>query len=260
MSRSLCFPPAVVLLLVLKVAVLSAADPTPLPDYTQITPESLGIKPVKPQKDAKTGFVVGGKNATALIRKLTELAGRPIGELEEDMRPEGGYSTKGFLGKDEHLLDILAEDNQYVVEKQGLTHQDLARHLHILGNLALKHAVDKAADITYHGRTFRLRAKLFRGYASAPFEDGTKTNCEATVENLATGKKVSFSLLVPHMVERYGFYEGKGTPYRVDPRTVLEVLDFIKPPQGRPDKTKDGSKAKEESVPRSVRPTTLPSS
>jgi hypothetical protein len=31
------------------------------------------------------------------------------------------------------------------------------------------------------------------------------------------------------MIERYGFYEGKGTPYRVEPGKVLEVLDFIKP-------------------------------
>jgi hypothetical protein len=33
------------------------------------------------------------------------------------------------------------------------------------------------------------------------------------------------------MIRRYGFYEGKGTPYRVDPRKVLEVLDFLSPPK-----------------------------
>jgi hypothetical protein len=37
-----------------------------------------------------------------------------------------------------------------------------------------------------------------------------------------------YSLLVPEMIVRYGFYEGKGTPYRVDPRDVLEVFDFLK--------------------------------
>jgi hypothetical protein len=30
------------------------------------------------------------------------------------------------------------------------------------------------------------------------------------------------------MIERYGLYEGKGTPYRVEPRRVLEVFDFVK--------------------------------
>jgi hypothetical protein len=227
MSRALVFPIIMALMVVTAVDCLAAAGPGSLPDHTRTTPESLGIKPVKPQKDTRTGFVVGGKNTTALIRKLTEIAGRPIAELERDMRPEAGYSTKGFLGKDESLLDILTQDNQYVVDQLGLTHQELARHLHILGNLARQKAVDKPLDITYHGGRFRLKAILFRGYAFAPFEDGTKTNCEATVENLVSGKKISFSLLVPHMVERYGFYEGRGTPYRVDPKQVLEVLDFI---------------------------------
>jgi hypothetical protein len=31
------------------------------------------------------------------------------------------------------------------------------------------------------------------------------------------------------MVERYGFYEGKGTRFRVDPRAIVEVLDFLAP-------------------------------
>ena len=34
--------------------------------------------------------------------------------------------------------------------------------------------------------------------------------------------------LVPLMIERYGFYEGTGTPYRVDPQQILKVLDFLK--------------------------------
>ena len=61
----------------------------------------------------------------------------------------------------------------------------------------------------------------------SPFDDGTKTSCEATVENLENGKKLTYSLLVPQMIERYGFYEGKGTRFRVDPRSIVAVLDFL---------------------------------
>jgi hypothetical protein len=138
-------------------------------------------------------------------------------------------SAKGFLGKEERLLDVLAEDNRFVVEKLGLTHQELARHLHLLGAVALKHAKEGAVEITYHGKRFRLVARLARGFQDSPFKDGTKTNCNLTVVNLGTGKRLGYSLLVPHLIERYGFYEGKGTPYRVEPKAVLEVLDFIKP-------------------------------
>src|SRR5262249_35493691 len=40
------------------------------------------------------------------------------------------------------------------------------------------------------------------------------------------------ALLVPYMIERYGFYEGKGTSYRVEPRQVVEVFDFLKTKAG----------------------------
>jgi len=149
------------------------------------------------------------------------------------MRP-GGLSTAGFLGKGERLLDVLAADNRYVVDERGLTHQELARPLLILGAVAVKHAVREAREITYHGRKFRVRAALSPVFVRSPFQDGTRTNCTVTAENLGTGKKLTYSLLVPHMIERYGFYEGKGTRYRLEPRAVLEVLDFLKPaPVGR---------------------------
>ena len=209
--------------------VLSAvAGQGPAEDYTNTDPERLGVKLVSPKKDPKTGFVVGGKNPTSLLAKLTEIAGRPVGDLEEDMRP-GRLSSAGFLGEDERLLDVLAADNRYVVEELGLTHQQLARHLLLLGAVAQKEAVKEPKEIAYHGRKFKVRATLFKSSVKSPFEDGTRTNCEATVENLGNGKKLTYSLLVPQMIERYGFYEGKGTRYRVEPRAVLQVLDFLKP-------------------------------
>jgi hypothetical protein len=203
------------------------------PDLTNISPKDLGITFVTPEKDPKTGFVVGGKNETALIRRLTEINGRTIAELEKDMRPGAASdvgSRLGFLGKDEKLLDVLAEDNDYVVGKLGLTHQQLARHLHIIGGIAVKNA--KVADaegytFRYHGRRYHVSWVASRGIQLSPFYDDTKTNVNATVKNLTTGAKLTYSLLVPHMIERYGFYEGHGTPYRVDPRSVLAVCDFL---------------------------------
>jgi hypothetical protein len=197
-------------------------------DVTTTDLEKLGIKPVPEVKDAKTGFVVGGKNATDLIRKLPAIAGRSIAALEKDMRPRA-LSWAGFLGKEERLLDVMAADNGYVVEELGLTHQGLARHLHILGKIAARDAVNKENEVLYHGRRYKLKASLARGFQESPFDDGTKTNCNATVWNLDNGKKLTYSLLVPDMIERYGFYEGKGTPYRVEPRAVMEVFDFLAP-------------------------------
>ena len=52
--------------------------------------EKPGIKPVEPRKDPKTGFVVGGKNDTALIRTLTEINGVKIAAASRRPRPNKG--------------------------------------------------------------------------------------------------------------------------------------------------------------------------
>jgi hypothetical protein len=191
------------------------------------------VHPVSPKKDPKTGFVVGGKNDTALIKALREINGRTIAQLEEDMRPgaksEVG-STAGFLGKDEKLLDVLAADNKYVVDEKGLTHQELAKHLHAIGTIGRwqywehrKHSY----EFVYHGRRFRVATVVTKGLQPSPFHDGTQSGTNVAVENLDSGKKLEYALLVPHLIERYGFYEGKGTSYRVEPSKVLEVFDFL---------------------------------
>lgn len=233
MFRTTAFSASLAGLLLVAAAALPGPGKEAPEDFTKVDPQTLGVKPVLASKDPRTGFVVAGKNATALIRKLTEIAGRKIADLEKDMRPRK-LSYAGFLGADEKLLDVLAMDNAYVVEELGLTHQELARHLRLVGAIALKHGINKGTkEFTYHGRKYKVKIDCFRGYQDSPFEDGTKANCNATLWNLTNGKRLFYSLLVPEMIVRYGFYEGKGTSYRVEPRAVLEVFDFIKPAKGR---------------------------
>jgi hypothetical protein len=191
------------------------------------------VTPVEPKKDARTGFVVGGKNDTALIRSLKEINGRSIAELEKDMRPGAKSdvgSTAGFLGPEEKLVDVLVGDNRYVVDELGLTHQELAKHLHAIGSIGRWQVGEHRRfeyEFVYYGRRFKATTQVSKGFQPSPFRDGTQSGTDVTVENLDTGKKLSYGLLVPHLIERYGFYEGKGTAYRVEPSTVVEVFDFL---------------------------------
>jgi hypothetical protein len=199
--------------------VLAAQDKV-AKDYTGIE-----VQAIQPEKDPKTGFVIGGKNATSLILGLTEIYGRRIGDLEKDMRP-GAYATKGFLGGEERLVDLLAEDNRYVVEELGLTHQELGKHLRALGEISSQVG---GKEFRYQGRRFKGSVRRSQWHQASPFRDGTITNGLVIVDNLDNEKRLEYSLLMPELIERYGFYEGKGTPYRLDPRKILEVLDFVKP-------------------------------
>lgn len=179
------------------------------------------VEPVLVKADPKSGFSVGGKNETKLIQGLDELNGRSIVDLEKDMRPgalsEVG-SDEGFLGADESLLDVLVADNQYVVDDLGLTHQQLAKHMHAFGSIGFWQAQhqESGTEFVYSGRRFRVAVESSRGFQLSPFVDETKSNSDITVHNLDNGKTLKYALLVPYMIERYGFYEGRGTSYRVE--------------------------------------------
>src|SRR5436190_7311414 len=140
-------------------------------DHKDLDLAKHGIPVVKPMKDAKTGFIVGGKNTTAVIRGLTHINDISIADLERVMRP-GKSSNAGFLGAKENLLDVLVADNDYVTEKLGLTHQELARHLHAMGALAKELAKGQPVGVgfIYHGRRYQVVREDTRGIQPSPFE------------------------------------------------------------------------------------------
>ena len=72
----------------------------------------------EPSTEKQSPFVINGVNKTSTIEGLTTLAGKSIAELETQMRPGASGpagSVAGFLGQDESLLQVIADDNQWVV-------------------------------------------------------------------------------------------------------------------------------------------------
>lgn len=200
----------------------------------KITPEELESPNPKPV-ETKEGFKIRGVNETALVKSLKTLGGVTIYQLEAEMRP-GEISHGGFLGRGERLLDILAEDNDAVLG-MGLTHQQLADFLFYFADaqaFADKHPEALPQAYEYSGRTYTYSEMAFRGIQKSPFRDGSLTNKEMTVTNLKDGSKISFSGLLPIMINRYGFYEGKGAPQRLDPKKLAEFAGLVKPPSPKP--------------------------
>ncbi len=191
----------------------------------------LHLEFVEPHRDRETGFVVGGTNSTETILSLKLINGIDIGALERQMRPGApGHtgSDAGFLGHDESLLEVMAEDNRFVVERLGLAHQDLARPLLLLGHFARRQT--RPRTVKLGDMKFKVSAIHYNGSQYSPFEDHTSASTDVTVINMRTGHGLTYSPLVPLMIERYGFYEGKGTSYRVDPRSILDLLRTEKSP------------------------------
>lgn len=219
----------------------------------EVPPIEVGLDMVKTTQP--DGFKIGGLNTTEQIRRLKEINGKPIDDLElmmqrrEDfafMTPEQRekymdaiksdrplsellkYKSDVFLGYDEKLLDIMAGDNDYALSK-GLTHQDLglpllyAARMYDLG----------IGEFILGGKRFQIGSTGFStlGFQSSPFQDGTSSlDHDLTITNLDTGKTIPlFSTLLGPMIYRYGFYEGYRSKYRIGPEEILKVFDFLDP-------------------------------
>ncbi len=144
--------------------------------------------------------------------------------VEQNMMP-GEISRSGFLGNDKRkLVDILLDDGQSVTAL-GLTHQILADRMENLtergreafGNPIL---VDGFLEVTVEDS---------RGTIACPFQHiGMYPKENVKVVNRKTGENIFWTALNIHMIREHGFYEGEGSPFRIEPLDLIRVLEIEK--------------------------------
>jgi hypothetical protein len=61
------------------------------------------------------------------------------------------------------------------------------------------------------------------GWQDSVFNVKLKGSNVVVVTNSSTEQKIKFADLLPHYIQRYGFYDGN-TPYRLAPQTIIEMF------------------------------------
>lgn len=141
-------------------------------------------------------------------------------KIQANMQP-GSLSAAGFLGTDErNLADILRAD-QSVVDDLGLTHESIANAMRSLSDAAM---AGLGRPVDYAGN-YIVVVEEFMGKIACPFRDNHRSiKRTITATNRKTGQIMSWTDLSVHMIERHGFYEGLGSPYRHDPAALADFL------------------------------------
>jgi hypothetical protein len=192
-------------------------------DLLSVDPVKIGYKAFTAVKDKSSLMLIGGMNSSSILEKLTSINGIPIAKLENDMRP-GELSSEGFLRQDDKLLDVLKKDNETVLGRYHLSHQELARPLNYLRALGDKGMAPE--EFVYNGQHFRIKYQHTHSSQESPFHDGTRSGANATITNMDSGESIEFAYLVGDLIERYGFYE-EG-PYRMDPEKIIRIFGLTK--------------------------------
>jgi len=146
-------------------------------------------------------------------------------EIQEKMKP-GVITRDGFLGTDSrNLIDILTADDDKV-KRLNLTHTQIAQRMRELRD-AGKKGLGNFVRVAPH---FEIRVDMVRGKLACPFgHPGLIQKTNVQVRNLESNRDITFTDMHIHMVGDHGFYEGKGSPFRLEVRDLIDILEIELP-------------------------------
>ena len=131
------------------------------------------------------------------------------------------FSGEGFMGNDSRTREKIIADDAATLTRLSLNSNSLCAMLHAAYNLAERMsgapaALDNGIVAVHHEA---------RGRIPSPFPcDGTFEKGETHIIDTATGQEVVITPLSLHLIEKYGFFQGKGSRYRLEPDIALGIL------------------------------------
>jgi hypothetical protein len=154
--------------------------------------------------------------------------GRPVKQspkldgIEQNMRPMC-LCQRGFLGYERRKLIEILIDDQGTVNSLGLSHEIIAQRLRAI----TEKARDGWGDPVMVDEKFNVEVNEVRGKISCPWgHPGLYPKTHVKLEKIETGETLIWSDLGIHLIEEHGFYQGRGSPYRLDPPKVKRILEL----------------------------------
>ncbi len=141
--------------------------------------------------------------------------------IQEQMKP-GVITLDGFLGTDDrNLIDILIEDDG-TVRRLGRTHRAVSNKMQHLRDAGYK---GLGEFITVDGH-FEVRVDSVRGKLPSPFGGPhLYQKINTIVRNTKLNTEIVFTDMHIHFIRDHGFYEGKGSLFRLEPEDLITILE-----------------------------------
>ena len=161
---------------------------------------------------------------TVKIVLLERFNNRPVKQsphldlVEREMR-RIGMGT--FLGSDPRRLAEILDHDRESVNALGLTNEQIASRLQEVTHVAKKNLGD---PLTIEDR-YEVRAEEHRGMIPCPWKHPQGLFFKSYVElrDKKSGETLIWSDLSIHLIREHGFFQGKGSPFRLEP-TVLKRI------------------------------------
>ncbi|NLF39090.1 hypothetical protein GX586_06570 [bacterium] len=154
-------------------------------------------------------------------------------ELEALMR-SSQIVAGGFLGSDTRPLSEIIEADEADVAALGATLDGLGAKMAEL-TAAGKRGLGTAVAV---GDGLSVRVEESRGLLICPWPNhGRFLKTETIVTRLDTGVSIHWSDLSAHLIAAHGFFQGRGSAFRVEPRDLVAMLSLYHPSSEHPSGT-----------------------
>ncbi len=143
-------------------------------------------------------------------------------KIERNMRPMC-LCQWGFLGYDRRKLVEILTDDQGTVNSLGLSHEMIANRLREITAEARQGLGDPVVvDDKFDVEVYEVRGKI-----PCPWgHPGLYRKSHVKLERIETGETLIWSDLGIHLIEEHGFYQGRGSPYRLEPADIKRILEL----------------------------------
>lgn len=141
---------------------------------------------------------------------------------QDSMQP-GVITLHGFLGPDQrNLIDILTEDDG-TVKRLGFSHVLIGKRMEELKEKG-KAGLGEYISVAPH---YQVRVESVRGKLPSPFSGpGLYAKTNITVHNELLDQSVTYTDLHIHLIRDHGFYQGKGSRFRLYPVELSAILEI----------------------------------
>lgn len=136
------------------------------------------------------------------------------------MRP-GVITLNGFLGDDRRNLFDIIQDDELSLERLGKTTKEIADRM----NYFSKASWELFGEEIMVDEHYLVSTDVVRGKLPCPFgHPGIYRKAITTLTNTKNNVSIRWTSLNIHLIEAHGFFEGKGSTFRLDPHTLCEAI------------------------------------
>ncbi len=139
----------------------------------------------------------------------------------EDMLRTSKFSACGFMGTDKRSVWEIIDADAAELERLGRTQEEIARQMQILTDLG-KPGLGDWVDI---GKDLKVSVDDHRGAIPCPWPHSFRcVKRITTCMHKDTGRTVQWSDLNIHLIKDHGFFEGRGSPFRLEPKELIAII------------------------------------